>query len=144
MALVHRDLRRIDWPTAVFPERWRRWLDTDVEQDGWLRVEEFHDGDTLVLRAEIPGVDPEKDVDVSLSNGVLTVRAHREAKEEHRTKTGFRSEFRYGEFSRSLRVPEGAGAADVTASYSDGILEVRVPVPPESEAEATRIAVTHA
>ena len=49
----------------------------------WLRVEEFHDGDTLVVRAELPDIDPDKDVEVTTADGV--VRIHAQPGAEDRT-----------------------------------------------------------
>jgi HSP20 family molecular chaperone IbpA len=81
----------------------------------------FEDG-AYVVRAELPGIDPEKDVEVTIADGALTIRAERgeETKEKHH------SEFRYGSFSRTLNLPEGAKPDKTTASYSGGILTVRV------------------
>lgn len=142
MAIVHRDRQLLDWPTLAFPERWRKLFDLDLEQDGWLRAEEFREGDTQVLRIEAPGIDPEKDVEVTVSAGVLRVTVHREEKEEAKAKDGYRSEFRYGELSRSMRLPEHVSGDDVHASYRDGILEVRVAIPPEPVPETKKIAIT--
>ncbi|HYA67688.1 MAG TPA: Hsp20/alpha crystallin family protein, partial [Acidimicrobiales bacterium] len=58
-------------------------------------------------------------------------------------KEGYRSEFRYGTFERDVLLPKGVTADDVSASYTDGILEVRVPMPTEAKPEATKVAVTH-
>lgn len=140
MALTHRD-RQLDWPTSILPERWRRMFDLDLDQDGWLRMEEYRDGDDLVLRAEIPDIDPDKDVEVLVEEGRVTVRARREATDDRRGKSGFRTEFRYGELSRTVRVPPGVHAGDVRATYADGILEVRVPVPAERQPEQQRVAI---
>lgn len=94
-----------------------------------IRVEEFVDGKTLVVRAELPGVDPGKDVEVTVTDGILKIRAERQEKEEHKDKDRFRSEFRYGSFSRSIPLPEGVKEEDIKASYADGVLEVRTPLP---------------
>lgn len=94
-----------------------------------IRVEEFVDGKTLVVRAEMPGVDPDKDVEITLADGYLNIRAQREEKEEHQDKGSYRSEFRYGSFSRSVALPEGVKEEDIKASYKDGVLEVRTPLP---------------
>jgi HSP20 family protein len=108
-----------------------------------MRVEEFREGSTQVVRAEMPGIDPEKDVDISMKDGVLTIRAsRRETHEERSEETGsFRSEFRYGHFTRRLALPAGATEKDVKATYSDGILEVRVPIDGDAENE-TKIEVS--
>jgi len=107
-----------------------------------MRVEEFVDGDTAVVRAEMPGIDPDSDVEITVEDGILHVRAHREERTEEDRPEGYRSEFRYGSFERSVRLPEGTTEADITATYTDGILEVRVPAPKPVEKAATKIEVT--
>jgi HSP20 family protein len=94
-----------------------------------MRLEEFLDGDTCVIRAELPGIDPEKDVEITIADGILHLRAEREERSEDKRPEGYRSEFHYGRLTRNIRLPEGATEDDVTASYRDGILEVRVPAP---------------
>lgn len=141
MAIVHRDRQSFDWPAFALPERWRRMFDADLEKEGWLRTEEFREGDSLVLRVEAPGIDPDKDVQVSVDDGALRVTVHREEKEEAKGQRGYRSEFRYGELSRSIRLPDHVTADDVTASYRDGILDVRVPVPPERQPASKSVPV---
>jgi HSP20 family protein len=103
-----------------------------------MRVEEYLEEGRYVLRAELPGIDPSKDVEIILSGGVLTVRAERreERKEEHR------SEFHYGSFERRITVPPNANEDDVTATYANGILEVSVGLAEVKQEEAKRIAVT--
>jgi HSP20 family protein len=97
-----------------------------------MRVEEYIEDDTCVIRAELPGIDPEKDVEISVADGVLHLSAERQERTEEERPDGFRSEFHYGSLSRSIRLPEGATEADVKATYKDGILEVRVPAPKEA------------
>ena len=111
-----------------------RWSDTATQM---VRVEEFLDGDTYVIRAEMPGLEPNKDIVLSVHDGVLHLNAERREHSEEERPDGFRSEFRYGRMSRDLRLPQGASEADVTATYKDGILEVRLPAPPEAPAPAT-------
>jgi HSP20 family protein len=94
-----------------------------------MRVEEYVDGDTAVFRGELPGLDPNKDIELKVVDGVLHVRAERKEQTEEERPDGFRTEFHYGSLARSVRLPEGATEADVSATYKDGILEVRVPAP---------------
>jgi HSP20 family molecular chaperone IbpA len=103
-----------------------------------MRVEEYVDDGHHVIRAELPGIDPDKDITVTIDSGVLTVKAERreEKKGEHR------SEFRYGAFSRSVSLPAGADESDVTASYAKGILEIRIGMKPERKPEPKQIPVT--
>ena len=107
-----------------------------------IRVEEMEDGNTLVVRAELPGIDPEQDVEVTVADGVLTIRGERQEKKEHKEKDSYRSEFRYGSFIRRLPLPGGVQQADVKASYKDGVLEVRAPLPEQGqETGASKIPI---
>lgn len=134
MSLVRRD-----WPEV--PDVIRRWFETDVEK-GWLRVEEFVDEGALVVRVEVPGIDPEKDVEITVADGVLTIRAERKEISENREKESYRSELRYGSFERRVALPAGATEDDVSATYQDGMLEVRVPLGEVPVPEPKRIPVT--
>jgi HSP20 family protein len=107
---------------------------------GQLQVEEFIDGGKLVIRVELPGIDPDKDVELTVSEGALQVRAERRQEKTVEEKEVYRSELRYGAFSRVLPLPVGTSEKDITATYAAGILEVRVPFD-QKKAEATRIPV---
>jgi HSP20 family protein len=129
MSLIHRNRSDVDWPDLFgarmfdVPTVWK-----DLFDDSEMKVEEFRDGDTLVVRAEMPGIDPDKDVEITVADRMLHLRAERRSETKTEDKKGYRSEFRYGSFSRTVRLPAGAGEDDVKASYHDGILEVRIPV----------------
>jgi HSP20 family protein len=105
-----------------------------------LRIEEFVEDGTLVVRAELPGVDVEKDVDISLHDGLLHIKAERSEKTEQKDKSFFRSEFRYGAFERTLPLPPGATTDDVKATYEDGVLEIRIPTVTK-DAETQKVPV---
>jgi len=92
-------------------------------------VDEFREDSTLVVRAELPGVDPEKDVELSVSDGMLHIEAQRRMEDKEEGKGYLRRELRYGSFARTLPLPEGVTDEDVSATYKDGILEVRVSLP---------------
>jgi HSP20 family molecular chaperone IbpA len=59
------------------PARWRRWLDFQEGSDKWLRVEELREDGTLVVRAEIPGIDPDKDIEVQVTDELLHIAGRR-------------------------------------------------------------------
>lgn len=138
MAMVRRAQPGFD-----LPELWRRFFNFDMPTEGWLRVEEVRDGDDMVVRAELPGIDPERDVEVTVSDGVLHISAHREERSEQKgkDKETVRSEFRYGSFVRNLPLPAGVDEDDIKANYKDGILEIRMPMGEEQKESATRIPV---
>jgi|SRR5690606_31865862 len=89
-----------------------------------IRVEEDRTERAYTLRAELPGMDPRKDIQVLVDDGVLSINAERRA-EEH---AAGRSEFRYGMLHRKVRLPDNADAEHIAARYHQGILEVTVPL----------------
>lgn len=86
------------------------------------------EGGDVVLKLELPGVDIEKDVDIEVHEGRLTISGQR--RDEHETSDAsgkvLVKELRYGSFRREFALPEGVGADDVTARYDRGLLEIRV------------------
>lgn len=115
-----------DW-TSLFPVERPR-----VFSAGWMpaemiRVDEYQEDGTLVVKAELPGIDPDKDVELTVSEGVLHIAAERREEEKTEEKGYMRKELRYGSFARTLPLPKDVSEADVKASYRDGILEIRVP-----------------
>ena len=108
-----------------------------------IKVEEYVDGENLVVKAEMPGVDPERDIEVTVDDGMLTIAAQRRESTSEKSDQGYRSEFRYGSFLRQIRLPKGASPDVVSAIYKDGVLEIRLPKPAE-DAEARRIPIERA
>ena len=102
------------------------WFDDFVPFSFSLRSEEFVKDNELTIRAELPGVDPEKDIEVTVGEGNLTIKGER--REEH--KGAERSDFHYGSFIRSIALPNGTDDKSVHATYKDGILEVKVLLQP--------------
>jgi HSP20 family protein len=115
-----------EWP-ALFP--FRRMATTAWFPDTGIRVEEYREDGHLVIRAELPGIDPAKDVDVTVSDGALHIKAERHEEEKTESKGYTHRELRYGAFTRTLPLPKGVSTSDVTAGYTNGILEIRLPVP---------------
>jgi HSP20 family protein len=99
-----------------------------------MRMEDYVMDGTYVVRAELPGVDPEKDIEVTVSKGVLTISAHRQEKTEGK----HRSEFRYGAFARGVTLPEGADEDHIQACYDMGILEVVVTLKDQAAGKADK------
>jgi HSP20 family protein len=104
----------LDWPSLA-------WLPLGGPT---IRIEEFLEEDEFVVRAELPGVDPEKDVQVTVEDGILQIKVERT--EEHKEKG--HSEFHYGSFFRTVTLPPGAKVDGIKARYETGILEIRVGV----------------
>jgi HSP20 family protein len=92
-------------------------------------LDAFVEGEELHVRVEIPGIDPDADVDIEVDNGVLTISGERKQEKKHEGEGWFRSEMSYGRFERRIGLPEGADTEQVRATYDKGILEVIVPTP---------------
>ncbi len=102
-----------------------------------IRVEDSIADDHYTVRAELAGIDPEKDIEVTVRAGYLTIHAERSDKTEGK----HRSEFRYGSFTRSLPLPSQADEDDVTATYHDGILTISVGLHGEKKESVKKIEV---
>jgi HSP20 family protein len=111
-------------------------------RDAWrlIRVEQYREDGTLVIRADLPGIDPDKDLELTVSHGMLHIEAERREEREREEKGYLRRELRYGSLSRSLPLPEGVTGDDVTATYEAGVLEVRVPEPKREPAKKIAIS----
>jgi HSP20 family protein len=93
----------------------------------------------LVVEAELPGIDPAKDVEVTVSDGMLHIAAERREEERSDDEGVVRHELRYASFARTMPLPDGVTEADVKASYKDGVLEIRVPAPEAAAEPATAV-----
>jgi HSP20 family protein len=89
-----------------------------------LRLEDEMKEGVYEVRAELPGVDPTDDIEVTVRDGQLTIKAERSQTSE----SNGHSEFSYGSFVRTVPLPAGADEDDIYASYDRGILTVSVPL----------------
>ncbi len=102
-----------------------------------IRVEEYTEDGHYVVKAELAGIDPEKEAEVTVGAGYLTIRAERHDKSEG----AHRSEFRYGVFTRTLSLPADANPDDVTAVYAKGILTITVGTKVEEAKQVKKIEI---
>src|SRR3712207_1222046 len=84
--------------------------------------------DQLVLKADLPGLTT-NDVNIEVKDGVLTVSGERRAEHEENSEGFYRVERAFGQFSRSMTLPDGIDAERIAADFHDGVLEVRIPKP---------------
>lgn len=137
------------WAAGEFPWRpmrfGRLWPDRLLGEVGGffdhLKIEEYFDDGSLVIRAEIPGVDPDADIDISVEDQRLAIHAERTSRTEDDT-DGYRSEFHYGSLSRVVGLPEGAKVDEIEADYADGILEVRIPIAEEETRPTKKVPIS--
>lgn len=144
--ITNQELEVPGWSGLSWP-LWSRF--DDVFRDGeWRRpfkIEECHEDDALVIRAELPGVDPDKDVKVEVVDNELVISAEKTESHASDGKHVHRSEIRYGSLTRSVPLPKGFDESSIKATYKDGVLEVRVAMLTEVAGAMTRtIHITRA
>jgi HSP20 family protein len=148
MAIVRwepfRDLQAVqDRLNRVFDEAFRgtpRGNDDEWALGGsWApSVDIFEHEGNLVLKAELPGVDP-KDVDVRVENNVLTLRGERKFENEVKREKYHRVERAYGTFSRSFTLPNVVDTEKIKAEYKDGVLQVTLPQREEAKPKQIQV-----
>ena len=96
-------------------------------EDEWIPAFDISENDKeYVVSAELPGIDI-KDVDITISDGILSVKGEKKHETEDKGENYHRIERHYGSFHRSFRIPGRVESDKVDASYKDGILKVLLP-----------------
>jgi HSP20 family protein len=103
-------------------------------------VDIYDDGKYVVVKADLPGVNKE-DISIALEDDELVLKGERKSEKEVKEDHYYRMERQYGSFYRRLPVPAGTTAEAITASFKDGMLEIRMPKPAEEKAAAKQIPV---
>jgi len=106
-------------------------------------IESFVEEGRLIVRAELPGIDP-KDITVNVVGDMLRLRASRQEEHETKKRDFLHREFRYGVLERSMTLPQGVKTEDIKASFSHGVLQLTIPIPEESAPKEVKVQVEHA
>jgi len=113
----------------------------DLPEAPWSpQVEIFERDDELVLRADLPGLTKD-DVNVEIANDGITIEGERRHERDEKGKGYFRSERSYGKFYRRVPMPEGAKAEDANASFTNGVLEITLPMAKQEERKRRRLEI---
>jgi len=103
-------------------------------------IEVNQQNNELVIRAELAGIK-KNDVNVDISDDEITISGERRQEQETERGGVYRSERRYGSFTRTIPLPEGAMADQAKATFKDGVLEIRMPSPPEQVSRGRRLEI---
>ena len=132
----------------LFDESFRSRAGSTGQEDDWAlggswapSVDIYEHQGSIVLKAEIPGVDP-KEVDIRVENNVLTLRGERKLDQEITRDNTHRVERAYGAFSRSFTLPSVVDTEKIQAEYKDGVLKVVLPRREEAKPKQIQINVT--
>ncbi len=89
-------------------------------------VDVFEDEGAIVVKAELPGLT-RKDIEVKLIDNTLEITGEKKTEDKIDRKDYLKVERSYGRFSRTLRLPEGLEGEKVTANFTNGVLEIKIP-----------------
>jgi HSP20 family protein len=103
-------------------------------------VDIYEDEHNVTLKLEVPGVE-EKDLDVRVENNTLTVRGERKFEQEEKEENFHRIERRYGAFTRSFTLPNTVDSEQVDASYTNGVLEIRLAKKAEAKPKQIKVSI---
>ncbi len=94
----------------------------------------------IVVKTEVPGLDP-KEIDISLSDGILTIRGEKKQEKEEKEENYHLIERSFGTFSRSIRLPREVQSDKINATYKNGVLKVTLPKSEEAKKKEIKIKV---
>lgn len=140
IASLHREMDRL------FESLWNDGFSSPVLSADWPRMEVVpqldvsEDDKSFSVKVDLPGMD-EKDVEVTLSDRVLTIRGKKEEDKETKDKDYYRRERSYGSFRRSIEIPSAVDSAKIDASFRKGVLTVHLPKTKEAQEKVKHIAV---
>jgi HSP20 family protein len=126
------------WPTFRWPASFTKTITDELAFKPAIDV--FEKNGRLVTKIDLPGMKKE-DVKVEVGDGYLAISGERKSELEEKKDAFYRCEREYGHFYRAVPLPEGAKPEDVTATFNEGVLEVSVPVPAQTKAEARRVEI---
>jgi HSP20 family protein len=111
------------------------------EVETWTpQIELSQQNNELVVRADLPGLKKE-DVNIDINDEAITVSGERRHESESESGGMYRSERNYGSFYRTIPLPKGAISDQAKATFKDGVLEIRVPAPPEQVTRGRRVEI---
>lgn len=130
------------WPRPFF--RWPELQRRATSEMGWHpEIDVFEKDNRLVTKIDLPGLKKEN-VKVEVTDGHLAISGERKRETEEKGEEFYRCEREYGSFYRSVPLPEGAKIEDVKATFTDGVLEVSVPLPARSDAKPRKVEIQEA
>jgi len=111
-----------------------------ITGEWWPTVDVSENKDNFIIKAELPGMD-DKDVSVTISGNVLTIKGEKKKEEEDKDEHHYRAERYYGSFQRSFQLPASVQAHEVEAAFEKGILRVTLPKVEEAKKKEVKIKV---
>jgi HSP20 family protein len=127
----------------------RSWLSRtpfrSIQREGvWApRIEAFQKGDRFIVRADLPGLKKD-DVQVEMTDDAITIHGERREEREEEREGYYHSEREYGQFSRTIPLPEGTISESAQATFKNGVLEISMQAPPAEASRGRRLEINEA
>ena len=118
------------------------WGDAMMAATHPVPMDIFEKDNALYVRASLPGINPE-DVEVTAEKNVLTIRGETRAEWETNEPKVYRRENRYGQFTRSVRLPEGYLPEKAVATFQNGVVLIQIPRAEAPQVKVHKIALQH-
>jgi HSP20 family protein len=127
-------------PFSLLGPSWLPRLRTMEMEEAIPSVDIFEEGDNVVVKAELPGIKKE-DVDVSMTDNVISISGEKKKEEKVERKNYYREERSYGSFTRSFRLPAEVQTDKAKASFKEGVLEIRIPKTEEAKKKEKKVTI---
>lgn len=131
------DFWRRPFPSLLAPERW--WPARAISMR-MPSLDVYEEKDAMVVKAELPGMKKEE-IEVNLAGQTLTIKGEKKQEEEVKEEDYYRRERSYGSFARSVELPCEVKSDQITASFKDGVLEIRMPKTEEAKKKAITVKI---
>jgi len=137
--------RDFEWMRRDMDRLWNSFFERGTlrsEEGGeWLpSLDVAETKNEIVVKAEVPGLEP-KDIDISLSDGLLTIKGEKKQEREEKEENYHLVERSYGSFARSIRLPNEVQSDKINASYKNGVLKIVLPKSEEAKKKEIKIKV---
>ena len=137
---IRRARRLANRRSAGFPTAFAGFYDGAERREWSIPLDIVRDGDNVTVQASLPGVQPD-DINVTIEDGVLTIKADTKAQEEREDGGYVVRERRAGSFHRSLRLSDQVDTDKVEPRYENGVLTITLPVAESKKAKHLKVAV---
>jgi HSP20 family protein len=139
---MEREMERMfeDFWTRPWLGRPRRWRFLEEAEARAPAIEVYEEKDDVVVKAELAGMKKE-DLEVRISENLLTLKGEKKKEEEKKEEGYHYSECSYGSFTRTIEIPRDVRADKATATFKDGLLEIRLPKTDEAKKKEVKIRV---
>lgn len=127
-------------PFSLLGPSWMPRLRMPAMEEVSPSVDMFEEGDEIVVKAEIPGINKE-DLSVNITDSTVVISGQKKKEEKMEEKNYYRLERSFGSFSRSLHMPAEVQTDKAKAKFKDGILEIRVPKTEEAKSKEKKVPI---